>query len=174
MEISVEISKNYCQYIVLPPNSAPRGDLFSIPIHIISSIFTLLTVTHDRGLMCIKNNTLLINQQHPTGDRPDTTFRFLIFELRTLFHLVENHDFWKLILKYFVSFNYFSFNISMADERKLEGILTLLQLKSILHYLKFQRHKTSYIGNNWQPAFYIENHVDCTVSNKPLYQKGHS
>ena len=66
MEISVEISKNYCQYIVLTPNSAPRGNLFSIPIHIISSIFTLLTVTHGRGLMCIKNNTLLINKQHPS------------------------------------------------------------------------------------------------------------
>ena len=65
MEISVEISKNYCQYIVLPPYSAPRGDLFSIPIYIISSIFTLLTVTHGRGLMCIKNNALLINKQHP-------------------------------------------------------------------------------------------------------------
>ena len=65
MEISVEISANYCQNIVLPQNSAPRGDLFSIPIHIISSIFTLLLVTHGRGLMCIKNNALLKNKQHP-------------------------------------------------------------------------------------------------------------
>ena len=62
--MSVEISKNYCQYIVLPPNSAPRGDLFSIPIYIISSIFTLLTV---------KNNALLKNKQHPITCRNQFT-----------------------------------------------------------------------------------------------------
>ena len=65
MEKNVKISKNYRQYIILPWNSVPRGDLFSIPINIISSIFGLLTVTHGRGLMSMKNKALLMNKQHP-------------------------------------------------------------------------------------------------------------
>ena len=67
MEKNVEISKYNCQQVVLPPNWVPRGDLFSIPIDITSSIFRLLTVTHGQGLMPIKNNALLINKQHPIG-----------------------------------------------------------------------------------------------------------
>ena len=63
---NVKISKNYRQYVILPPNWVPRGDLFCIPIKMNSSIFRLLTVTHGQGLMPIKNNALLINKQHPT------------------------------------------------------------------------------------------------------------
>ena len=50
----------------LPPNGAPRGDLFSIAMYIISSIFRLLTVTHGQGSMCIKNDALFMNKHHPT------------------------------------------------------------------------------------------------------------
>ena len=57
--------KIFNQYVVLPQNSVPRGDLFSITTNIVSSIFRLLTVTHGQGLMPIKNNTLLINKLHP-------------------------------------------------------------------------------------------------------------
>ena len=61
-----QILKNYHQYVVLPPNGAPRGNLFSIAMYIISSIFRLLTVTHGQGSMCIKNDALFMNKHHPT------------------------------------------------------------------------------------------------------------
>ena len=61
-----QILLKYRQYVVLPPNWVPRGDLLSIAMHIISSIFKLLTVTHGQGLMSIKFNALFMCKQHPT------------------------------------------------------------------------------------------------------------
>ena len=49
-----QILENYRQYVCLPPDCVPRGDL----LYIISSIFRLLTVTHVQGLMSLKINTL--------------------------------------------------------------------------------------------------------------------
>ena len=61
----LQIYKNYRQYIVLPPNCVPRGNLLSIAMYIISSFFRLLTVTHGQGSMCIKNYALFMNKHHP-------------------------------------------------------------------------------------------------------------
>ena len=53
---------------------------------------------------------------------------FISYEFRTVFVLVKNDDFWKLVHNNFVSFKCFSINISMANERKLEGISALARI----------------------------------------------
>ena len=68
-----QILKNYHEYVVLPSNCVPRGDLLSIPMYIISSIFRLLTVTLGLGSMSLKISTLFLSKQHPnvyTRGRP--------------------------------------------------------------------------------------------------------
>ena len=70
-----QIFKNYHQYVVLPPNGVPRGDLLSIAMYIISSIFRLLTVTDGQGSMRIKNEALLKNKHHPIKYGLGTPYR---------------------------------------------------------------------------------------------------
>ena len=70
METNVENETNFkkiCQYVGLPQNSVPRGNLLSITRYTISSIFRLLTVTHGQGLMSIKFNALFMCKQHPNS-----------------------------------------------------------------------------------------------------------
>ena len=85
-----QILLKYRQYVVLPPNWVPRGDLLSIAMHIISSIFKLLTVTHGQGLMSIKFNALFMYKQHPTAYSIYLTFTQLLFVCIQFLYVIRN------------------------------------------------------------------------------------
>ena len=99
--------KKLVSILCFTPNCVPRGDLLSIAMYIISSIFRLLTVTHGQGSMPIKNNALFINKQHPNDYQGVlcvlSLSRYLCFGLLAICGLIDLIevvlvDFYRIVL----------------------------------------------------------------------------
>ena len=66
MKIKQENFTKIVAVVGLPPNRVCRGVFLPITKTINSSIFRLISVTHEQDSMPVKYNAFLINKQHPS------------------------------------------------------------------------------------------------------------
>ena len=67
MKIKQENFTKIVAVVGLPPNRVCRGVFSPMTKTINSSIFRLVSVTHEQDSMPVKYNAFLINKQHPTN-----------------------------------------------------------------------------------------------------------
>ena len=60
-------------YVVLPPKTFHRGVKLPITMTIFTTVFRLLTVNYEGGLMCLKYKSYLPCKLHPNNNNNNLT-----------------------------------------------------------------------------------------------------